>query len=704
MVFLSAQLIPDRIVNPDGAGQFGGKIHALRDLLSLGFPVPELFAISTEQSRWLASLSQEERENILRGEVFNIHEALGAQLYAVRSASLSEDGSESSLAGCFHSSVAIPPERLSLGIEEVLFHPKNQEAVQKGRFSIFVQKFCEAEYSGVCFTRDPAGLRHMVLEVVLGACSRLVSGESTPERFTAFHGGPYPQILGNAADTLWQTMEQIEHQFEFPQDVEWCFAEQRFWILQSRPISTISPARARGLIEVDRDPRLKGKLVLFRRTGVSEIAPRPSPLTLSLLERIYSRRGPVDLAYERFGIRYEERPQLEIFLGELFVNREEELKTLFPAAHLKSDGREGFSLTSIVKIFRTWINSRRFRNIRLRDLSQEVSRLDEAIQRRLFSLQDDTVSFGRIVDEFCKDYQEVFRINLAAEASRKRLEAALKVTAGELLIHLPELFSVGELGALSRSPERVGCAKDILGNSLEFLDPSVLSVHSKRLSKKLSEIAAFVALPTWKQSYLRPQILEAANLSDLRELGRVLAVLSKDRIRGVLSRMLAESKIADTSEELIPFFTLSEFSPSDSEVSVSSYEKARTRLEEWKHRPPVDLPSVLCNFPYRRSEFTSFGVSSGKGRGILRTERELSETCSEEKSVLFVSSLSPELLKYFPNVSGIVASQGGLLSHLAILARERELPVIIVPESSKVLGLLGKEVEIDGSEGGIRAL
>jgi phosphoenolpyruvate-protein kinase (PTS system EI component) len=58
-------------------------------------------------------------------------------------------------------------------------------------------------------------------------------------------------------------------------------------------------------------------------------------------------------------------------------------------------------------------------------------------------------------------------------------------------------------------------------------------------------------------------------------------------------------------------------------------------------------------------------------------------------------------VSYFAEVSGIVSSQGGTLSHLSIMARERGVPVVVGADLT-VLGIrLGETVSIDGNTGKI---
>jgi pyruvate,water dikinase len=52
-------------------------------------------------------------------------------------------------------------------------------------------------------------------------------------------------------------------------------------------------------------------------------------------------------------------------------------------------------------------------------------------------------------------------------------------------------------------------------------------------------------------------------------------------------------------------------------------------------------------------------------------------------------------------VKGIVSETGGLLSHLAIVAREHKIPVVVNSSVQKIAEMMGKVVEINGESGEI---
>jgi pyruvate,water dikinase len=96
------------------------------------------------------------------------------------------------------------------------------------------------------------------------------------------------------------------------------------------------------------------------------------------------------------------------------------------------------------------------------------------------------------------------------------------------------------------------------------------------------------------------------------------------------------------------------------------------------------------------------GVSSGTASGILKSKEILDREKGKSKdSILYTESLSPDLTRYFDRVSGIVSNTGGLLSHLAIIAREKGIPTIVGFSISGSNIKIGDKVIVDGDTGKI---
>jgi phosphoenolpyruvate synthase/pyruvate phosphate dikinase len=150
---------------------------------------------------------------------------------------------------------------------------------RKVSMAVLVQHMVLSEAAGVLFTADPvSGNRKVVsVEASIGLGEALVSGRVTPDVFKvrsgevvertisakrlAIHavpgGGTDEQAvarerqqqpaLGDAQVLeLARLGRQIEAHFGCPQDIEWCLAGGEFFVVQSRPITTLFPVPPAG--------------------------------------------------------------------------------------------------------------------------------------------------------------------------------------------------------------------------------------------------------------------------------------------------------------------------------------------------------------------------------------------------------------------------------------------------------------------------
>jgi pyruvate,water dikinase len=66
-----------------------------------------------------------------------------------------------------------------------------------------------------------------------------------------------------------------------------------------------------------------------------------------------------------------------------------------------------------------------------------------------------------------------------------------------------------------------------------------------------------------------------------------------------------------------------------------------------------------------------------------------------------VPTLDPELAVHLPRLAGLIAETGSPLSHLAILARELSVPVVVGVPGATERFPAGTGVEVDGTSGEI---
>ncbi len=226
-------------------------------------------------------------------EILKHFAELDAEYVAVRSSATAEDGSSASWAGELESYLNTTKENLLDNVKKCwasLFTPraifyrieKNMHN-DKVSVAVVVQKMVESEVSGICFTVHPVTEDHnqMVLEAGWGLGEAIVGGLITPDNYIVdkknltvtdkYISEQSIKIVRNVERGTWNegkvgTIEipvpaekrevqklsdggivelakiclQIEKHYGFPCDIEWAYGKDTFYIVQSRPITTLS--------------------------------------------------------------------------------------------------------------------------------------------------------------------------------------------------------------------------------------------------------------------------------------------------------------------------------------------------------------------------------------------------------------------------------------------------------------------------------
>ncbi len=221
----------------------------------------------------------------------------------VRSSATVEDSSALSFAGIFESFPITEAGQLLPALRDVwasVFSPRALSyARERGLreipiMAVVVQRFLEAERSGVMFTRfaGPLGERILV-EHVEGTCEKLVKGEVTPDRLwidpVEGVGEDLEGLLAvEHARELTRLAADLEDEFGGPQDVEWCVYEGAVHLVQSRPITTA------GVLAVPEEAAVRGhEPVLTGVAASTGVGAGPVHLVFNIDQALELERGNV---------------------------------------------------------------------------------------------------------------------------------------------------------------------------------------------------------------------------------------------------------------------------------------------------------------------------------------------------------------------------------------------------------------------------
>lgn len=219
-------------------------------------------------------------------EVFEHLKKLGEkEAYAVRSSATAEDLPAASFAGQQDTYLNV------VGKDSILKHIKKcwgslytERAIiyrlqngfnhNKVQLAVIVQKMVFPEVSGIIFTADPVTSNRKILSIdaSFGLGEALVSGLVNADSYQVRNGKIVDKKIQNKKIAIYGTEggrtkdqeielklqniqaltdnqilhleylgRKIEEYFGYPQDIEWCLANGIFYVVQSRPITTLYP-------------------------------------------------------------------------------------------------------------------------------------------------------------------------------------------------------------------------------------------------------------------------------------------------------------------------------------------------------------------------------------------------------------------------------------------------------------------------------
>jgi phosphohistidine swiveling domain-containing protein len=658
----------------------GGKAYNLHLLKQNGIKVPSFFAIPATNT---TELYHRLRNNQALPEIDQIFKKFST--VAIRSSALIEDSMDSSFAGQFLSELNVKKSNFRQSTLRVLEHAQDKLNGDLSKFCLIVQEFINPEIVGVCFTRDPQFSQHMVIEFLQsGRADVIVSGESKPRQvYITQNQQKFAYPLNKDLIDLFYKIEDL---FGHAQDIEWNFDGRDFNILQSRPITTVSKLEYESLKILD---GLTAKLKIpftYQKNELSESVPRLTPLMTSLLQQIYSKGGPVSRAYNKYRISFVQRDFIKDIKSHLFVDLFKEAQTLLPISGFNfKTNKPRFSVVNSLKspigFIKTINNILRlsFLNTGKRKVVEVAESLKNSIEK--FTDKQEQ-SFESILLDFLKDYQKVFEVSLLSGKVNQTVSLLLQKEKLDPLEFLRPEFSF-------KIPHIVfEDTAHLLGNGLNILDETKFEFSIPRQT----ETEAFNFLPSqinkYKRTVLENLVKSNNTFSTLREYSRLLTVLHINKIRNAAIEIARKKNYKDL--RLIYFADLNSIlnnKLTEEELNVPKSEFNKNSL--------LSFPSTISIYPRQKNDKDLLAVSAGSCTGYVVSTVQLDSQDFEGKVILKTENLDSTYTKYFGKIAGILSVNGGYLSHLAIMCRENNIPVLVGNEVKKVT--MGSLVQLNAN-------
>src|SRR5262249_29238715 len=263
--------------------RIGGKSYNCARLRQAGLPVPDGIVISSDaaeediralpESSWVDSIP-------------------AGTLFAVRSSGLGEGSEGHSFAGIHETHLNGAREQI---VEAVLVCRRSASSEQAVAYrdarglgsdgiGVLVQCMVPAVISGVAFTINPiTGADEIVINQAPGLGDALVSGLVEPDEYilrksdlSVISARRVSDVAGTCLTELGRMLLRIEQIYGAPQDVEWWHDGHRYWIVQSRPVTTRKAGTLKSEVRRTNEPE-------WTRANLAEVLPdQLSPQAMSL--------------------------------------------------------------------------------------------------------------------------------------------------------------------------------------------------------------------------------------------------------------------------------------------------------------------------------------------------------------------------------------------------------------------------------------
>ncbi len=723
----------------------GKKAARLGELIEAGYNVPDGFVFTSvitnntrtgqDLDKSANALPMDKAQNSLLSKQWK---RLKTKRVAVRSSGANEDGEDNSFAGVYESILNVKKDELSSAVAEVyssLSSDRSDAYTQKATGSsevdqggVVVQKMVPAEYAGVMFTEHPGNTGAIMIEMVSGLGEDLVSGNVTPDSYA----------FGRLSDTfmpadsstnreppvkvapLLQIGREIEKLFDHPQDIEWAYAKGKFYILQARNItrSVAQGSSIKNLAENERrrlvqntatnfestSKKLRRKLKMddaaFVQNELSELLPRPTPVSADMMHKLWAAGGSTDLACQMLGIPYDvnysSAPFIETIFGWLYVNKHEEKRRL-------SKGPGAMATFELAR--QADRTEAEFRNEFLPQFMREMTERN-AVQFDQLSLKDAIAVLDRWVERFVEEtYVQAEIINISADYYVKTAMGKLASAKLDANAYL----NSNEETVVSKAMELLREADQKPKNIVEFLslfghrapldyelsasrfseDPDLVRQYISRSSGSAAP-EAHTELPLPNKKVLAISVQRARTFQVLKEEAKHYCLMELAQIRELL---LAIDKLANFDGAVF-HLKVEELATLSNRSSLKAMrELAQQRVETHKAWAKIQLPSTLSVLDIESIDMLTGQVDNSTATaelngnrvagdaevtGTVRVITDVSEISSFKQGEILVARMTdPTWYPLFSQASGIITDVGGWLSHAAIVAREFDLPAIV---------------------------
>lgn len=717
-------------------------------------------------------------DSISHSIVESFHE-LRATYVAVRSSATAEDGSAAAWAGQLESFLNTTEETLLQNVKRCwasLFSPraifyrieKNMRA-EKVSVAVVVQKMVESEIAGIAFSVHPItqDKNQVLIEAGYGLGEAVVSGQVTPDSFVLDKrtmelldktinrqerkmvrletgGNEWQNVAEDKQKFQKMTDEQviefakvilnIENHYKFPCDIEWAMEDGKFFVVQSRPITTLGHEDAKAV----RSTLFNSARALIKKYDIHppfiHKGFHAKFYHIDFVQLIWNKWGEYSDFYYKLHISTLHNDYWDLYY---FPEEFTALRNHY-FTHIEKDKNY------LQKHYQDWQES-------CRRLQEKISFLDDALAKTDFSkiknaykdfveeyifeyalaapIQEAcgfqpeqwiTPELEGYVKKYSLDYHETVALltspivlSFITEEEIDHLQIAIKSKTSNIdrLIkrHQEKYFWVQNNYA------------DIQILGIDFFSEKVseaAKLPASEIEAKIHELETAPANTQHKKENLFEKHHPSPLLKKYVEVVEKFAEMQDDRKLFVLRanhyhKLFLERVGQEFSQPLdnLWFYSWGELAKSISSKTFlpdSEIEKREEMIVAVESKnEKVILSGGEANFFYNQLQedvgkvitFSGIVAQVGKAQGKVKIVLKNEDVGKVSEGDILVSSMTrPEMTPAMKKAAAFITDEGGITSHAAIIARELKRPCIIGTKIATKVLHDGDEVEVNADE------
>lgn len=728
----------------------------------------EMQSIENASEEIKALILRAEMPKDIEKEIVKGFKKLDSKFVAVRSSATSEDSSSAAWAGQLDSFLNTKENTLLENVKRCwasLFTPRAifyrfEKDLHKTKISVavVVQKMVESEISGIAFSVHPVtqDRNQLIIEAGIGLGEAIVSGQITPDSYviekeprriidknvseqerglfkvetggnewksTKEKGGEQ-KLSDKQIEELSEIILRIENHYDFPCDIEWAYEKGKFFIVQSRPITTLTDNKVS--LDVESGQKKDSAIIDFLEDNKKkEITKQEGNLSLLIYGLSFSFQSAPNfskyykedfgslllLSEDKRGIGFfshdDYRKSADIILEKYLkssnfttmneyseiVKQIEKFYSKYNPAQLKalSDEKVREVIVEIYHLLQRWQVATLF-----------AEALDEQTVKKYFDkVNDKKTNFNEFFEKASLlDFESfIFKRDgclLAPQKDKYRdmwIHASYLCTpklseAAELRKKL--LNDLGGIGQIKK--EREGIKKEISKNKV------LSKKFEKNLSKKLSKLFNFVKISLSLRDTRKESSFKGITVlsNAIREIFVRIGLDEEDIVnaRGEDFENNLDKKsnyggiIAKRKKGAIIYF-----SRKKNFEEYGDYDKTKEYIFK-----QIDK-EVNSNVLKGSSAFP--GIVKGRAKVVLNQKGFAKFNKGE---ILVTSMTRPEFVPLMKKALAIITDEGGITCHAAIISRELKIPCIIGTKNATRLIKDDDLIEVDANHGVVKIL